>query len=490
MASAPADLLGVTDETFNMIKATTTSGWLYSLGAQGVDLGDLISLVPVKTPFYASTPRIKPPQGAQVAYWRALLNVNNQQPNPAVGNDYAGGLVLFEEQDVYAPFVPLRNTGRVTQDAVDEAQGYANALAVATMQVVNQNLIGQDIHGINSQAFALPTIGTVAKAASTTGGLITASTVVSVVCQARAGWNYYYGGSGVASSAASVTTASTTSTNSVAASVAAVKSAVAYDWFVNTFYYATTTSNTVTVTFIPTANQALSVLPLLYNTAPTAAATADSSYSANNFNGLIASTLGDWGSGSTGLVTPLSATSQGAYWKSLDGAALTLEGTQAITELDALNLAIYNLTLLGPTRYIMSQIQAQEISELIQGSGSVETFLQPDDLQGRQNMIVGTRAAIYVNKATADPQPIKIESHPHCPPGTIIAMMDRIDYPGANIDAPYSFRVQRDLSQFAYGANFTANTAGGGPRNDFDITTRLTFANRVAPLMGILSNVG
>ena len=41
MSSPAADLLQVTDETFNMIKSVVTSGWTAGLGVQGVDLDAL-----------------------------------------------------------------------------------------------------------------------------------------------------------------------------------------------------------------------------------------------------------------------------------------------------------------------------------------------------------------------------------------------------------------------------------------------------------------
>src|SRR5208283_5907030 len=110
--------------------------------------------------------------------------------------------------------------------------------------------------------------------------------------------------------------------NVVTASLSAIKGAVAYDWYVGTsaawFYYTTTTVASVTITSVPTAAQALpTTLPLLSTLLPgvgcaplaqppTAgngqAPTADTSYNANYYNGIIASTLGDYSS--TGPVTP------------------------------------------------------------------------------------------------------------------------------------------------------------------------------------------
>lgn len=477
-----------------MIKAAT-GGILESTGIYGVDLGPLVSLVPVRTPFRNSTARTKPEQGSNLAYWRALLNVNPQQPNPAVGNDYgAASLVLFDEQDVFAPFIPLRETVRITEDAIDAADGYENAVALGIVQTINQLMIGEDKHGLMSQAYALPTISTPAVTTSTIGGSIAASTNVYVKVAARSGINYYYGGSGVASTDGTVETGSGTATNTANATVTAVKAAAAYDWYVGAssggtyYYYTTTTTNSVVITSIPGSAQALPNLPDLWATAPTTAAASaatDTSYSVNNYNGLLASTLGDFGA--TSLVTPGSGTSSGAYWASLDGSSLTISGA-AVAQIDAMNLAIWNSAKVSPTRYLANAIQLQEIANLILGSSAATTFLQPGDIASRQEVVAGGAVGYYLNKSVAGAA-IKFEAHVSVPPGTLIAVCDKIDYPGANLDVPFRYRVQRDYSRFDYGANWVPNSLGGGPRQDIGFTVRETFENRAAATMGVLSNI-
>lgn len=494
-----ADVLGVTEETFSMIKAQTT-GWLSATGVTGVDLLSLISLVPVVTPFRNSIARVKPPQGANQAYWRALLNINSQQPNPAVGNDYGAAISPISEQDVSAPFVPLRTSGRVTEDAIDLASGYADALALETIYVYNQLLIGEDIHGINGQAYALPTIGTPTGATATTGGTIAASTTVYFKVAARSGVNYYYGGSGVASTGGSQASASSTATNTVTATVTGVEGAAAYDWYVGAssgtlYYYSTTYVPSVTITAIPTANQALpstSAMPLLYSTAPTAVPTADTSYSSNYYNGLTASILGDYSSSGTNsgatLVTPGSGTNSGQYWASNAGAALTAVDN-GIAAIDTLNAAIWNTALISPTRYLVSARVGQQISNLLFNSAAALIYLQPADDTDRMSAVAGGVIARYINRSVPG-KVIKIEVHPHVPPGQLIAVTDVVDYPGSNIGNPLSFRVQRDFSTFQYGANLTSGTLGGGPRHDFGISVRETFVNQAAATMAVLQDIG
>jgi len=115
---------------------------------------------PSRYPVEGFSPRRTPEMGAPVTQWRALLNVNSQQPNAATQLDYAGARVQFEEVNVQTPYFPLELVTTVTRDAVMLARSYADALAVGTLQNLNQVLISEDINLLNATNFALPSIGT------------------------------------------------------------------------------------------------------------------------------------------------------------------------------------------------------------------------------------------------------------------------------------------------------------------------------------------
>lgn len=494
-----ADTLGVSQETFDMIKAAT-SGIVTGTDLAGIDLQPLISLVPTDTPFFNSTPRVQAKQGALFAYWQALLNVNNQQVDVGVAFDQAAGLVAIQNQYVFSPFVPLGLGGTVTQDALAQAQGYADALAVATLETIKQVLIGLDIHQLGAQSFALPTIGTITTAASTTGGSIATGTVFVKVA-ARSGVNYYRGGSQIASAEASQ--AVTGPTASVTCTVPAVKGAVAYDWYASLTtgtekYLTTTTVNTVVITAVSGATANVPSLPGIFNAGlagPAAVPVADASFQTYWQNGLIASVLGDFAStldalgvaGTvTNLVTPGSGVTQGAYWKSLDGGKLHVVGA-ALSEIDAMNQAIYDTYQLTPTRLLLASQQINDIANAVLNNPQAVTWLVPTDAEGRARVVAGGAVAVYLNK-TVNGKPITLELQPHLPPGTIIAVVDEVPFPGANIDQVLSVETQYDFWRFDYGANRAAG-ATGGPRYDFEIRSKQAFRNKAAPVMGILSNV-
>src|ERR1035441_6049478 len=334
----------VTQETLEMIKKAQTAGLFVSTGIQGIDLGALTSQIPVNVPARNNTsafPRVIAGEGSQTAVWRSLLNINSQQSDAAVGLDFAGSLTKFEEQDCFAPYKTLAKAGRVTLDAVAVARNYADALATAELQTLNQLFIDQDLHIINSQNWSLGKIGTGTKptiSTAATGGSIPKTVKeVSVVVAARSGANYFIGGSTEASEVATLKLGEATETNTVKASIPAVKCAVAYDWYVGLqggelYYYTTTTTAAVVVTAVPGAAQALPKLPLLSAVLPPKTAVLlaartpkDTSFSPNWYNGVLASNLGDYGA--TGPVTPGTGTASGVTFIDAGGAAITGEAS-------------------------------------------------------------------------------------------------------------------------------------------------------------------
>ena len=221
----------VTEDTLAAITKAQTNGILESSGVYSYDLGPLVSLIPVVTPFRDHVARKTATDGNPFAVWRAIMNLTNSQPDPAPGFDYAANEVVFQEQDFQAKYMPTALAGLVTQDAFDLAKGYADAYAVETFNVLNQFLIADDRKLLGSQSFALarPAAPTVTQ--SDTGGSIAASTQVYVGVAARTGSGYYYGSGNSQGNSGNVTTSTVAaSTHSVSATVAAVRGAVCYDW--------------------------------------------------------------------------------------------------------------------------------------------------------------------------------------------------------------------------------------------------------------------
>ena len=522
MSSYGADMLGITDETFQMVKAAT-SGIDTATAIAGIDfIHDLMSWVPVDTPFFNSVPR-GAGAGAVSVFWETLQNINALQQWTGIGRDFAANLAKKQNQYSFSPYAVVGQGSTVTWDAIAQAEGYADALAVDTVQTINQQLIALEVNQLNSANFALPAIGAVTLVASTSGGTIPTTTAVYVKCAARSGMNWYAGGSGVASAEATVTT--TAAGSSVTASVPPVKSAAGYDWYVGSasgaeLYYTTTPVNTVVITLIPTvaanvptayAGLAGSYGPGSPIQGPTTVPTTDSSYglgagAVNQFgaasagiwqNGLIASILGDWPSspdgpvpgseGGAGFVTPGTGTTQGAYWKSLNGGQLTVEGA-AFAEIDALLVSLYNTYQITPSRLLMPSDVMLSFNNAFLNNPQAVTWLSPDASNGKLEGVMGGHVANYVNKVV-NGEKIPLWLMPYLPPGRIVAVIDSLPFPGANVTSALQVRTLYDFFRFDYGANRTAGSTSGGPRYDYEIRSEQAFINKASAICGVLQDI-
>jgi hypothetical protein len=489
------DLTEVTNQTLDALKKAATSGFTSSTGVTAFDLSDLVSLVPVNTPFRDRLARTTPTDGAKNAQWRALLNMNSSQPDFGTAFDYAGALAVVSELDVSAPYAKIAAGWTATADAQTFAKGYADVKAKAIWNAMNQFKIAEDRKAVGGQRFALQTPGTPTGVQSDTGGSIAGSTTVYFKVAARTATNFYNGGSTVASTGGSTATgAAATASHSVTASVAAVRGAVAYDWYVGAaasplYYATTTTTNKLVITSITTSNQAVpGGLPGLYTTAPTAVPTVDSSAKANDFNGLLATLAGDYNDAGFGLITPGgSGVTSGAYFASLDGSAFSISGAN-IAELDALNQSIYDSVQQSPDVYMVSSREGAKISNaMLASSGAGTTFFQPN-LAGRDSAVLGAFVGFYVNKA-AGGQPVALEVNPNVPPGTLIARTDQVSFPDSGIGRVTEMRTQQDVTNWDYPSG-RASGAGGGPRWDGEVFALETLVNYAPATMGVLSNIG
>jgi hypothetical protein len=429
------------------------------------------------------------------------MNLNSSQPDPSMGFDFAANEVQFQEQDFQARYKPTGYAGLVTQDAYDLAKGYGDPYAIATFQTLNQVLIGDDRKLMGAQSFALAQPAAPTLTQHATGGTIGAVQVYVAVA-ARTGSGYYYGSGNSQGNSANTTFASG-STNSVSATVTSVRGAVCYDWFQSAngttwYYYTTTTVNAVTMTKVINANQTLpsaTTCPDLStswkgtaNSVPTLNTSADNgSANANDYDGFIASLTGDY-NGSGQWVQSGTGTTNPSINNSLDGAALTLTGG-SINEIENdLFLPLWQQVKCSPTAIMVNAVQAQEIANLVLGSSSATTFLNTD-ASGRISTTAGGRVGEIVN-APAGGVTVPIEVHVSLPPGTIIARTDRVPFPQANISSVLEYRALRDTAQFDYGIARVANTAGGGPRKEFEIRSVGAFLNRAPVAMAMLQNVG
>jgi hypothetical protein len=487
----------ISKETLEIFKAVT-SGITSATNILGVDLMDLISLVPVVTPLGDELARTGPNMGSDIAQWEALLNINNQQPKPSVAFDAAGPLAKNSLMKVTAPYWPLAMGYTVTRDSIARAKGYADAKARAIFSAIAQWKIGQDKLAFGAQNFALQRPAAPTLADVTTGGTIAASTAVYVGVAARTGSGYYYcngdnlglGHGNSRGNTATVTTSSTTSTHSVTASIASVVGAAAYDWFysadnVTYLYYTTTTVPSVTITSTITAAQVppAATLPGLSTTVPTFSSAADNgSAGSTEFNGMLATCTADYTTGGGPIVQHGAGTASGAILQDAAGAQFTVSGG-GIAQLDAINVALFNSIQLGPSCYMVSSQESNSLGKLIMNTPGAVTYLTMNDAAGRGEIVAGGRIGSYVNRLTGEQVPIKM--YPNIPPGTLVARRDTVPFPNSDVGRVFEMRCLDDLYDYVYGSDRTS----GGPREDGEARSVSTFINKAPVAQAVLQSI-
>ena len=128
---------------------------------------------------------------------------------------------------------------------------------------------------------------------------------------------------------------------------------------------------------------------------------------------------------------------------------------------------------------------AADIAKHTLGSTQAITYLMPES--GRTGMTSGAQVDKYINKITGEI--IAVVASPHMPQGTLIAVTERISYPGTDSAKTLEVSTARDVSQEPYGATHSEGAAGYGPRIIWDQSSMETLINRAPVACGILQNV-
>lgn len=469
---AQSDLEKITQQTLDLMKDATTTGFTTADGLYGFGLENTAKLLyPLVTPFLNSIPRKKAAAGSAAARWKAITGFGYQKQRPTASFGAPGSLVQTVEQDYVAPYAVLALGDTVQMDAQTLARGFDNLRAKSGVKTLYELKTGEDVLAIGGQTFALQVPGTPTATYSSTGGSITNSATVAVnwkfVVAARPVEGYTYGGptstqgvmSTPVSAAVVVSVPAGATTGSVALAVTSVAGASVYDWYTDngtggTLYYTgtSTTVNAATITAsAPTTNP----------TAPTT----DSSADPQAFNGFLATLVGDYTS--SGQVQRGTGTrGSGATFVSLDGKTLT--GNQgSIQEIDNILLTLAQNYQISPTRLVVNPQEAFNMTDKMFATGGYRVMLQAG--QKQDNLTGGTYIERYINKAWQG-QMLQIVVDPHVPPGTIMGVTDFLPYPDNTIDSVLQIETQQEYQQIEYAMNRGTGSTGG-PRYDYEVRT-------------------
>lgn len=430
-----------------------TVGLSQSTGLTNINLEPVAKqLYPVITPFRNMIPRVDVgAKGDVQASWKALVSIDDQNVPSGLREGRRGGYIAQNVQPYSVAYATLGKEDFVTEQAIMAAQGFDNAMAVASLSLLNavmideerQMLGGNQNYPIGTTPTPTGAVATVAGSSLPAGTLIAKCVALTLDGYKRANDNSQVvqtvtrtngdGTSDVVNAGSAIISAASTgvtvpANGAATFTVASVPQAFGYAWFVGTasgslVYAGTSSINTFTISAPATGTQTDSQLT-------------NTDYSANplTFNGL--STYATVGGG--------------AYY-SANGKTLTADGSGGIVEIDAFLAAFYQSRKVTPTAMWVSVFDKQNIKKkILQGAGgSGASAFRINLTDGNRGIVGGSDVSEYLNASAPDGTsvalPIKV--HPNLPQGKILFDCDNSPYFGASVPVARRMILRRDYWQ-------------------------------------------
>ena len=456
------------DSSAQMAKAGVTT----QLGYNFYDLrAPVLLLYPVNVPLRNSIPRVgRVNDGYGVAAnWKATRNVGTTYVGVSEGNRNA--TATPDENNYVATYKQIGSERAVTFSAQFAGEGYADQLADEHLRGLHEiwlgeegmNLLGNSGTGSGNNGFQLGQAPTPTTALITSPSTFGGTEHISVCVVALTGMGnpantqYGYGvfptvaggvvpsyqrtnadgsidtinGGVSAVSAMSTSRAPSGATQSVTATIAPVRGAFSYAWYVdfadstgvpgNAFLYAITQFPTVTINSSTVGTQNAAAVGL----------NVDNSAQPLDYDGLITY-----------------AATQG-YWRDLAGASLTSQKNGRVTEIETVLSYFFTNFQAGIDTMWCSPDAAENLDAAIRYTGTsssgMQIFLQRDQ---QNNLLGGFVVSAYQSRfAVANPtgaNAIPIRIHPMMPPGTIFFDISTNPYPTSRQPYVRAQLVQRD----------------------------------------------
>ncbi|MGA3212415.1 MAG: hypothetical protein ABSD20_14000 [Terriglobales bacterium] len=449
-----------------LAKDTTTTGITTGTGIVNYNLEPYAkTLYPVITPIRNRTPRFTDPNGGNAVNWKVITAINPGRTFPGVSEGIRGAQISQTEGNRMASFVRFSLENSLTEEAMMQAQGFDNALAIMADNLLRSMFIAEEEWMLAGNASGLQTPGAPTGNVGSGGNMTAHATKCFVAALTYDGYKRASVSGGVyttlvqtspmgesqtvncgvspVSPAGSATTSS--GDQSVTWQVTAVAGAFAYAWFVDKTgtglgtaqLAAITTTNVFAQTADATGTQ-------VANGAGTGGGgnLGATDYSANAtlaFDGLISQ-----------AINPRVSTATG-YYQSLDNATLTGDNNGNVVEIDTALKYFYDTWKVSPTKMWVGSQQALNITQKVLAGGNAPVYsirFAGDQGAGPAGIAGGSFVPVYNNKfAVGGPKAIPIEVHPNIPSGKIFFDCDEIPYPLANIPGPYRMHLLRDYWQ-------------------------------------------
>ncbi len=487
-----------TEETLRLTKEALSDNSLaknvsLATGLSAYDLqAPAKNLFPIVTPLRNSLPRVGRLNPGDAARWRTITSITGS------GYDAMGWVpegqrtasMSYSAQPQVAPYLTLGEEDAVTFEAEAAAQGFEDLNATATLRLLQKTMRKEETALLGGNAsLALGTPGAPALTASGAGGTLPAATYSAIVVGLSfEGYRNSSLSSGVATSktitgndgntytlngGSSMRSANATQAVTLgqvlSATAPIVNGAVAYAWYVGP-------AGSETLQAITTINSATFSAPLAAGQQAATAITADNSRNPTlAFDGLL--TVG-FNPANGAYVQPLASGAAGT------GAFLTASGRGSIVEIDNMLIQMWNNYRLSPTViYVHAQEQRNITSKcLTNASGPLIRYMVDAGQSQPYEFSASGVVRWYYNPYSGIEIPVNV--HPDLPPGTVLALCERLPVWYQSNQTPNVAEVltRRDY----YRVDWPLRTR----RREFGVYAEETLAVYAPFGVGILTNIG
>ncbi|MBV9286363.1 MAG: hypothetical protein JO288_00830 [Hyphomicrobiales bacterium] len=487
-----------TQETLGLMKESLAKTVTVSTGLTAYDLqAPAKNLYPIITPLRNSLPRVARLNPGDAARWRTVSAITGSGYDAMgwVPEGQRSGSMNYTAQPQTAAYLTLGEEDTVTFEAEAAAQGFEDINATATLRLLQKTMRKEETALLGGNAsLALGAPAAPILSAGGTGATLPAGTYsVIVVALAFEGWRNSSLSAGVAtnktilgndgntyvlnggSSMRSVNaTQAVTLGQTLSATVAPVAGAVAYGWYVGAVGAETlqqiTTINSVTFSApLTTAYQAANVITADNSRNPTLA-----------FDGLL--TVG-FNQVNGAYMAPLATGTPGT------GTFLTASGRGSVNEIDTMLTQMWNNYRLSPTVIYVNAQEQKNITNkcLTNASGPLIRYDVGADRDGGGPYGISASGVVrwYYNPFSVDGGfDIPVKVHPDLPPGTILALCERLPVWYQSNETPNVAEVltRRDY----YRVDWPLRTR----RREYGVYTEETLAVYAPFGVGILTNIG
>jgi len=467
-------------------------------------------LYPVITPLRNRIARVGGGKGTAVN-WKAITGINVNSLAGGVSDGNRGGVIATTLVDKVVAYRGMGFEDYVTFEADWSAQGFDDAKARAVEGLLRSLMIYEekiDLGGNTSIALGTtptPTTALVAGGAMTAqatnvicialtlesflAASVAGGVVVGPVARTNADSSSDSYGSGAARKSAASAQTTAGGNLSISATVAPVRGAVAYAWFVGA-------SGSELLHSITTINSALFVANATGTQNASAHPASDQSRNTLVYDGLIGQCFGGASASLTSLIavgsTATIYTSTGtdgsgsligqmATGTAGTGTILTADGKGGIVEIDAMLRAFWDTYRLGPDTIYVSAQEAQNITTKVLAGSANPAFRF--NISGAQDGLMGGMfVTSYLNKFNpGGPKALKIEIHPNMPAGTILFYSSDIPYPTSNVGNIVQKKTRKDYYQLEWPIR--------SRKYEYGVYVDGVLQNYFPPAFGLLTNI-